>query len=48
MRNPLASGFGGPAPYANAIAEQLRGQGYAPWTAQNKLHVVVKLSRWLE
>ena len=48
MRNPLASGFVGPlAPYANAIAEQLRGQGYAPWTVQNKLHVVAKLSRWL-
>ena len=49
MRNPLASGFVGPlAPYANTIAEQLRGQGYAPWTVQNKLHVVAKLSRWLE
>ena len=49
MRNPLASGFVGPlAPYANAIAEQLRGQGYAPWTVQDKLHVVAKLSRWLE
>ena len=48
MRNPLASGFVGPlAPYANTIAEQLRGQGYAPWTVQNKLHVVAKLSRWL-
>jgi hypothetical protein len=48
MRNPLASGFVGPlAPYANAIAEQLSGQGYAPWTVQNKLHVVAKLSRWL-
>jgi len=48
MRNPLASGFVGPlAPYANAVAEQLRGQGYAPWTVQDKLHVVAKLSRWL-
>ena len=49
MRNPLASGFVGPfAPYANAIAEQLSKQGYAPWTVQDKLHVVAKLSRWLE
>ena len=49
MRNPLSSGFVGPlAPYANAIAEHLRGQGYAPWTVQDKLHVVAKLSRWLE
>jgi site-specific recombinase XerD len=49
MRNPLVSGFVGPlAPYANTIAEQLSGQGYAPWTVQDKLHVVAKLSRWLE
>ena len=49
MRNPLASGFEGPlVPYADAFAEQLREQGYAPWTVQDKLHVVAKLSHWLE
>jgi len=49
MRNPLASGFEEPlVPYADAFAERLREQGYAPWTVQDKLHVVAKLSHWLE
>lgn len=49
MRKPCASGFEGPlAPYAEAFAEQLGEQGYAPWTVQDKLHVVAKLSHWLE
>jgi site-specific recombinase XerD len=49
MRNPLASGFAGPLVlYADAFAEQLRKQGYAPWTVQDKLHVVAKFSHWLE
>jgi len=49
MTNPLSSGFEGPlAPYADAFAEQLREQGYAPWTVQDKLQVVAKLSHWLK
>jgi hypothetical protein len=48
MRKPRASGFEGPlAPYADAFAEQLDEAGYAPWTVQDKLHVVDKLSQWL-
>ena len=38
MRKPRASGFEGPlAPYADAFAEQLDKEGYAPWTVQDKL-----------
>ena len=49
MRHPLASGFEGPlAPYADTIARRLHERGYAPWTVQDKLHVVAKLSHWLE
>jgi site-specific recombinase XerD len=49
MRKPHAFGFEGPlAPYAETFAEQLGEQGYAPWTVQDKLHVVAKLSHWLE
>lgn len=49
MINPLSSGLDGPlAPYADAFVEHLLGQGYAPWTAHDKLHVVARLSRWLE
>jgi site-specific recombinase XerD len=49
MRNPLAFGLEGPLePYAEAFAKQLREQGYAPRTVQDKLHVVAKLSHWLE
>lgn len=49
MRKLRASGFGGPlAPYAEIFAQRLGEQGYAPWTVQDKLHVVAKLSRWLE
>jgi site-specific recombinase XerD len=49
MRTPRASGFEGPlAPYAETFATQLGEQGYAPWTVQDKLHVVAKLSHWLE
>lgn len=49
MRKPRASGFEGPlAPYADAFAEQLDEEGYAPWTVQDKLHVVAKLSQWLD
>jgi site-specific recombinase XerD len=49
MRTPRAFGFEGPlAPYAETFATQLGEQGYAPWTVQDKLHVVAKLSHWLE
>jgi site-specific recombinase XerD len=49
MRNAFGSGFEGPlVPYADAFAEQLHEQGYAPWTVQDKLHVVARLSHWLE
>ncbi|MEA3273936.1 MAG: hypothetical protein U9Q81_01265 [Pseudomonadota bacterium] len=49
MTNPLSSGFRGPlAPYADAFAQQLREQGYAAWTVHDKLHLVAKLSQWLE
>jgi hypothetical protein len=49
MRYPLASGFEGPlAPYADTIARRLHEQGYASWTVQDKLHVVAKLSQWLD
>jgi site-specific recombinase XerD len=48
MTNPLSSGLNGPlAPYADAFADHLVGQGYAPWTVQDKLHVVARLSHWL-
>lgn len=49
MRDPRACGFEGPlAPYADTIAQRLREQGYAPWTIQDKLHVIAKLSHWLK
>ncbi len=49
MTNSLHSNFEGPsAPYAVAFAEQLREQGYALWTVQDKLQVVAKLSHWLK
>ena len=49
MRYPLASGFEGPlAPYADTIARRLHEQGDASWTVQDKLHVVAKLSQWLD
>jgi len=48
MTNPLFSGLDGPlAPYADTFAEHLLGQGYAPWTVQDKLYVVARLSHWL-
>lgn len=49
MTNRLHSDFEGPlAPYADAFAEQLREQGYALWTVEDKLHVVAELSHWLK
>lgn len=48
MRTLLPSVVSGPlAPYAEAFAQRLRGQGYARWTLQDKLHVVARLSGWL-
>ena len=48
MRTLLPSAVSGPlAPYAEAFAQRLREQGYAPWTLQDKLHVVARLSGWL-
>jgi site-specific recombinase XerD len=48
MRTLLPSVVSGPlAPYAEAFAQRLREQGYAPWTLQDKLHVVARLSGWL-
>jgi len=48
MRTLLPSAVSGPlAPYAEAFAQCLREQGYAPWTLQDKLHVVARLSGWL-
>jgi len=48
MRTLLPSVVSGPlAPYAEAFAQCLREQGYAPWTLQDKLHVVARLSGWL-
>lgn len=48
MRTLLPSALSGPlAPYAEAFAQRLREQGYAPWTLQDKLHVVARLSGWL-
>jgi site-specific recombinase XerD len=48
MRTLLPSAVSGPlAPYAEAFAQRLREQGYAPWTLQDKLHVVARLSDWL-
>jgi site-specific recombinase XerD len=35
------------APYAESFAQRLGEQGYAPWTVQDKLHVVARLSAWL-
>ena len=36
------------SPYVDAFAQHLLEQGYATSTAYDKLHVVAKLSRWLE
>ncbi len=48
MRTLLRSAVSGPlAPYAEAFAQRLREQGYAPWTLQDKLHLVARLSGWL-
>ena len=44
----LSSAVAGPlAPYAEPFAQRLGEQGYAPWTLQDKLHVVARLSAWL-
>jgi len=44
----LSSAVAGPlAPYAEPFAQRLGEQGYAPWTLQDKLHVVASLSAWL-